>query len=268
MNRKFSGQLGMYMQQAGLPLRRIASLSGIPHQTIFNWLKGTQPRWHAALPGDLHRLGEALGLTGAEITLLVRLAGCSPARPVLLNDMEVPMEGSYRIPKGWFPTGDNPFTYEPEKYEMGVDPAVTYAGKPCVTIRAGANLNEFAALAQTIEASYYRGKRLRFSAMVRAADVENMAALFMRVSGAEGEIYAFDNMRNRKISGTLDWARCYIVLDVSEKAESIIYGFFLSQKGQVWMADVHLDEVGPGVPTTDTLTEIVPSFPSNLDFTE
>ncbi len=34
------------------------------------------------------------------------------------------------------------------------------------------------------------------------------------------------------------------------------------------MADVHLDVVGPDVPTTDLLEEIVPDFPVNLAFEE
>jgi hypothetical protein len=109
MNRKFSSQLDAYVREAGLPLRRVASQSGIPHQTIFNWRKGVQPRWHAALPDDLHRLGSTLGLTGEEITLLLRLAGCTSARSGLFDRQEVPMESSFRMPKRWFPTGDAPF---------------------------------------------------------------------------------------------------------------------------------------------------------------
>jgi hypothetical protein len=80
MERNFSDQLDLYVRQAGLSLRQMASLSGIPYQTIYNWLKGSQPRWHMALPNDLHRLGTALGLTSDEISLLLQLAGCISAR--------------------------------------------------------------------------------------------------------------------------------------------------------------------------------------------
>jgi hypothetical protein len=58
------------------------------------------------------------------------------------------------------------------------------------------------------------------------------------------------------------------VLDVSEEAENIIFGFLLSLNGQVWMADVHLDVVGANVPTTDLLAEIAPYYPFNLEFEE
>ena len=263
MNRKFSGQLDMYVQQAGLPLRRVASQSGIPHQTIFNWLKGSQPRWHAALPDDLRRLGDTLGLNDDEITLLLRLAGCVPVRSALFDPQEVPMENPYRIPKGWKVTGD-----APEKYELGIDPETTYENHPCVTIKARPDATDFAALAQGIQADAYHGKRLQFSAMVRSADLENRAALFMRVGGANGKMLAFDNMRNRPITGTNDWKQYAIVLDVSEKAYGIMFGILSALKGQVWMADVHLDVVDKDIPITDQLPDLAPYFPVNLEFEE
>jgi hypothetical protein len=55
---------------------------------------------------------------------------------------------------------------------------------------------------------------------------------------------------------------------VAEDAENITFGILLSLNGQVWMADVHLDVVGPDVPTTDLLEEPVPNFPVNLEFEE
>jgi hypothetical protein len=241
----------------------MASQSGIPHQTIFNWMKGSQPRWHAALPDDLHRLGDTLGLNDDEITLLLRLAGCIPAGADLFDRQEVRMESSSRIPKGWFVTGD-----APDKYEIGLDPTINYENHPCVTIKAGPDPIEFAALAQVIKADAYRGKRMHFSAALRSADVKNMTALFMRVSGANGKMLAFDNMRKRPITGTNDWIHHAIVLDVAEQAEQIIFGILLSLEGQVWMADVTLDTVNKDVPTTDLLGEIAPYFPVNLGFEE
>jgi hypothetical protein len=263
MTRKFSGQLDFYVQQAGLPLRRVASQSGIPHQTIFNWLKGSQPRWHTALPDDLHRLGDTLGLNDDEITLLLRLAGCLPARSGLFDLKEFSMESVLRIPKGWFVTGE-----APDKYEMGVDPSITYENRPCITIKSGPEPTDFAALAQLVKANAYRGKRLRFSAAVRSLNLENMAALFMRVGGENGDMLAFDNMRDRPITGTNDWKHYAIVLDVAEKAHGIMFGILSSMKGQVWMADVHLDEVDRDIPTTDQLPDLESYFPVNLGFEE
>ena len=261
MKPKFSGQLDAYIRQAGLSLRQMSSLSGIPHQTIFNWMKGSQPRWHTSLSDDLHRLGSTLGLADDEMALLLHLAGCSSARSEWFFVQEISMDKTYRIPKNWFITGD-----APDHYEIGVDPAFTYENQSSVTIKAGPDPIEFAGLAQEIKAEAYHGKRLRFSAALRSVDLANRAALFMRVRGPNGKLLAFDNMRDRFISGSTDWAHHAIVLDVDESAEDILFGFFSSAAGQAWMADVKLDVVDQNVPTTDVLDEIAPYFPANLDF--
>ncbi len=100
MEQKFSGQFDAYLRQASLTLRQTASLSGIPHQTLFNWLKGAQPRWHAALPEYLQRLGAALNLAEDKVRLLQHLAVCVSARAGLFAMQEVPIQGLMRIPKG------------------------------------------------------------------------------------------------------------------------------------------------------------------------
>src|SRR5512138_2169475 len=120
---------------------------------------------------------------------------------------------------------------------MGLDPTLTYENRSCVTIKAGPEPAAFGALSQTIKADAYRGQRLRFSALVRTENAENMAALFMRVGGPGDKMLAIDNMRDRRITGTTGWTRYAIVLDVAEDAETIIFGFFLSLNGQAWMAD-------------------------------
>ena len=266
MKPNFSDQLERYVKQSGLSLRQMANSSGISHQTIHNWLKGSQPRWHTALFDDLQRLGNTLGLIKDEVALLLQLAGCISARYKLVVQ-EASMESTYRIPQGWFITGDPPFDAI-EDYEIGVDPNLTYKKKPCITIKAKPNPGDFAALAQRIKAEAYRGKRLRFSAVLRSQDVKCRAALFMRISGDDGKLLAFDNMRERFISGTIDWEMHEIVLDVDEEAEDIIFGVLMSFEGQVWMADVQLKAVDKSVATTDILEEIAPFFPINLDFTD
>lgn len=263
MKQNFSDQLDKYVQQAGLSLRQMAALTGIPHQTIHNWLNGSQPRWHKALSHELQRLGSTLGLTDSEISFLLQLAGCVSTRSQVFVLQEVVMESAFRIPKGWFVTGDAQATHD---YDIGVDPALTYKEQPCVTIEAQTSPSEFAALAQQIKAEAYRGKRVCFSAVLRAQDVQNRAALFMRVSGTNGQLLAFDNMRDRFITGSVGWEHHQIVLDVSEQAEDIVFGFLLSLEGQVWMADVSLETVDQTVPTTDILQELAAYFPVNLDF--
>lgn len=262
-SRKFAGVLGTYIHQAGLPLRRVASQAGIPHQTLYNWINGTQPRWHTALPQDLHRLGNALGLVDKEMTQLLRAAGCMAARPLLFETQEIPMENSYRMPKGWFLVGD-----APETYDLGVDPNVTFENHPCITIVGRPDSEDFAGFGQSFSADYFHGKRVRFSAAIRSVDVDNRVSLWMKVDGPNGKRLAFDNMKDRFVTGTTDWAHYSIVLDVSEEAEKISLGFFMTETGQGWIGDIHLDIVGKDVPTTNIEAEIAPYFPVNLGFDE
>ena len=58
------------------------------------------------------------------------------------------------------------------------------------------------------------------------------------------------------------------MLDVAEVADEVVFGFFLSMEGQVWMADVHLDVVTLDVSTTDLIDEMYPNLPVNLGFEE
>jgi hypothetical protein len=255
---EFAAQLALHIKDSGLSLRQIGGQAGIPYQTLHNWLKGSRPRPYAHLPRDLRRLGLSLRLNEPEITRLLRLAGCGAA-----NHSQEDRVNNLRIPKGWTWGGD-----APQKYEMGIDPEVTYQGRACVTIKALPDPLDFGALVQTFKAEPYRGRRLRFSAMVRAEAVEQMAALWMRVGAADDRMLAFDNMRNRPITGSSDWSEYAVVLDVAAEAETVGFGVFLSLGGQVWMADVRLEPVDLSVSTTDQLGEVLHETPANLDFSE
>jgi hypothetical protein len=257
----FSGLLSSYIKQSGLSVRKAASQSSIPYQTLYNWMKGKQPRWYAALPDDIQRLGVSLRLADTEIKQLIRLSGCDAVRPGLLELEEAPMTHNLRIPKGWTFGGD-----APQKYVMGIDPEITYEGRPCITIQSLPNPTDFGALFQTVKAEPYHGKRLRFSAAACSEEVETMAALWMRVGGPEGSLLAFDNMRDRPIVGSTGWTYHAIVLDVAPEAEVISFGLLLAEAGRVWMADVHLDEVGEEVPVTDIIS--LQNQPANLNFEE
>ena len=162
-----------------------------------------------------------------------------------------------KMPKGWFAAGDHP-----ETYEMGLDPGCTYQDKPGVCIKSRAVPEGFGTLMQSFKADAYRGKRLRFSAAVRALDVADWAGLWMRVDKGCNSI-AFDNMQNRPITGTREWATYAVVLDVDAESDGIAFGILLSGAGQAWMADVRIEPVGLDVPTTDQ-----PEQPVNLNFNE
>ena len=124
----------------------------------------------------------------------------------------------------------------------------------------------FGTMMQAIDASEYRGKRLRLSSYVKSKGVENWAGVWMRVDGPEqSRSLAFDNMNDRPIKGTKDWTRCDIVLDVANEATGIAFGILVNGPGTVWLDDVKFEVVTTAVPTTGT-RQGVAKKPANLNF--
>ncbi len=164
--------------------------------------------------------------------------------------------------KSWSLSGSHP-----HQYEYGVDKEETYQGKPGGYLRSKNDEPEgFGTLMQMFKADDYRGKHLRFSAVVKAEVVEGLAGLWMRVDDAKNNILSFDNMMNWPIRGTVDWQPYEIVLDVPQESVSIAFGILLHGSGQVWINDIQFTEAGPDVPISSNADSA--STPSNLDFTE
>jgi RNA polymerase sigma factor (sigma-70 family) len=165
---------------------------------------------------------------------------------------------------GWRMAGS-----QPSQYEHALVDDVTHAGKAVVALRCVvAKADGFGTLMQTFAAEHYLGQRVRFSGAIKCSDVNDRAGLWMRVDGPAGSRpLAFDNMWDRRISGTTEWQHHDVVLDVPVEAEAIALGVLLVGKGEVWMSDFDVDTVDLNFETTGA-SPALPSRPSNLDFSE
>ena len=165
-------------------------------------------------------------------------------------------------PKCWQLAGDDLSCYQLDR-----DFVVTYAGKPSGRLMSVGECQSFGTMVQCIDPAAYAGKRIRFSAHVKARDVKDWAGLWMRVDGEGGcgSTIAFDNMNARPITGSRDWARYDIVLDVAKGAKSICLGILLQGKGEVWLSGVSFEAVSTAVPTTVADGRIRKN-PANLNF--
>jgi hypothetical protein len=126
---------------------------------------------------------------------------------------------------------------------------------------------------QMFRADDYRGKRVRYSAVVRTKDVQGWAGLFMRVDGRDaGHPLAFDNMQTRALVGNTPCQRHEVVLDVPRQANFIALGLMLSGAGEAWVGNVRFDVVDERVASTDLLGGVLGSGafivdgPANLGF--
>jgi putative CocE/NonD family hydrolase len=175
------------------------------------------------------------------------------------------------LPAGWrrFTTLTN------RSISIELDRELKHGGLISLRIRsANAAAGEFGGVAQRILAADFRGQRVRFTGFVRVDDVSEGAGLYMRVDGA-AEATPFDDMQDRQLTGTADWQRLEIVLDVPVDAGLIDLGVLLRGRGTAWADDLDLSVVDGSVPTTGRVipyqTEVpiplpeLPRSPRNLD---
>ena len=78
------------------------------------------------------------------------------------------------------------------------------------------------------------GKRIRYSGYIKTQGItREWAGLWWRVDGKSG-VLAFDNMHDRGVTGTTDWKRYEIDLQVPADATNINFGTIHSGDGSAW----------------------------------
>jgi hypothetical protein len=164
------------------------------------------------------------------------------------------------LPAAWHITGSRA-----RDYDLGLLPAdVSCDGSRVVRLRrAAGESGGFGALMQSIAATRYLGRRVRFSAMLRTTEVTGWAGLWLRVDGANGCLM-IDNMRDRGLRQTTEWTPASTVLDIPEEATELHFGALLSGGGAVDLARPQFGEADEEV--TATARGPLPERPQALDF--
>lgn len=116
---------------------------------------------------------------------------------------------------------------------MRVDHTVAHGGRASGYVRQKvSDPTGYGTLMQVFAADDYRGKRLCMSGYIKVENVAGWASLWMRVDGPEGE-----TMQDRPVTGTTDWEKFEIILDVPQDSVKIAFGVLLEGAGQVWVDD-------------------------------
>ncbi len=153
----------------------------------------------------------------------------------------------------------------PQEYDSGTTHFNGVAGK-CAFIKARAAApSGNATLRQEISADNYRSQRLRLSAQIKT-DGAALTRLWMRVDGLQGKTLASYFMGDRPISGTTEWRRYDVVLDVPSDAVEVAFGYNLKGGGTAWARDFKLEPVGKDVPVSAPPNGPLPNAPVNTDF--
>lgn len=175
-------------------------------------------------------------------------------------------------PEGWWAVGE-----QPPAYVVRVDQVTAFSGFSSAVIASeDAGMGQFGGLGQAVSAAPYRGQKVRYTGYLKTDAVNGYGGLWMRVDAIDGRVLALDNMSARPITGTQDWARFEVVLDVPDEAGRLVIGALLAGTGRVWLDDAALELAEPTSPATgSTATEVIyhsrpvealPTAPRNADF--
>lgn len=167
---------------------------------------------------------------------------------------------SFELPEGWFKAGSNR-----NSYEMGIEKGAGQDGKNVATIKSiDKSIDGFGTLMQSSMSQKYLGQRVRMSGFVKSKDVKKSAGLWFRVDQANSKnSLAFDNMHDRPITGTTDWKKYEIVLDVPLNASKLAYGALLTGTGQIWFDNINFEIVDSTISVTGQKEN---KEPANLNF--
>ena len=147
------------------------------------------------------------------------------------------------LPASWIVAGQSP-----SEYRAVVDNSGRHSGPGEKSLRhASGDGNSWATLMQQVSAENYRGKRIRFQANVKTADVSQWAGLWMRIDTPSKYNAAFYNSMDKPIKGTTDWQTRSVILDVPADASAVSFGVIHAGKGQVWIDALTLKPVGSDV---------------------
>jgi hypothetical protein len=201
---------------------------------------------------------------------------CSVISCLCLLVLSIAAMQTKHLPAGW--TIGAPM----QEYEAGIDNAITHGGAASVYVKQLKPSRGMASLGQTFRADDYRGKRVRFSGYIKT-DAVKVSGLWMRIDSDTEFAVASDSMMSRPISGTRDWEKHEVVLEVPENSMAISIGLNLMGSGQAWIDDLSFEVVGPNVSVTSRTSararlsdaqrtryssqiQSAPGAPYNLDF--
>jgi len=178
--------------------------------------------------------------------LLLCLAAAAPAPPpgstIANPDFENGETG--QAPPGW--------TVPPPMlaagYEVKTVEERPEGGQKCLELSLpdpSKNPDTFGNVSQTIDATPFRGKRVRFSAAARIVGTgpRDTLSLYLRVERASGLPGFFDSMAGHPIHSA-EWARYQITGDVAADAKTIKLGFLLLYGGRAWLDSARFEVLG------------------------
>lgn len=184
--------------------------------------------------------------------------GLAQAGQASLRDV-APQETLIRLAPMWSFMGNGGPLALPGRCEIGIDSEKSSDAPTTYSVRCPSTvLPSFGGARMNFDPAPFRGKRVRISASLMAADIGSVAnPQYPNVAG-EGGLWIgvgtprdgvrSDRMEDRTIKGTTDWVVRDFVMDMPADASQLQAGFWMHGKGQIWVRDLKVQEVPGTVP--------------------
>lgn len=138
-------------------------------------------------------------------------------------------------------------------YRASVDHTVAYDGSGSALLKSVIESPpRFGTLMQRVAGNVFAGKRIRFSAYIKADKVRKVAGLWIRAENATGQVIAFKgaSFPGSRVHGTRDWTQIHIVINIPKATAAVFYGVLLNGSGAVWIDNVQFDVLGKANPNS------------------
>jgi len=112
--------------------------------------------------------------------------------------------------------------------------------------------SSFSAFAYTLPADF-TGRVLELRGWLRYQDVDGFTGLWQRQDGVGGGTWQFNNMAERQLHGSADWAEYRVSLPFDRRTRLVSVGAVLGGTGRVWADDLRL--YVDGKPLADVLEQ-------------
>lgn len=131
------------------------------------------------------------------------------------------------VPAGWQLAGTNA-----GEYAVGTSRGDRRGDQASGVLQStGLNFAGGGTLAQRLDVSAMRGRRVRLSGLIKTEGVQNGAGLLLTIDGTSyGRPVA--ETRSQPVLGTSDWVACDVTVDIPVEAETITVGLWLDGRGK------------------------------------
>lgn len=144
-----------------------------------------------------------------------------------------------------------------------VDDKVVHGGRWSARLeRLATSPEAFSAINKMLSIDF-AGQKIELRGFLRTEGVSEFGGLWLREDGEGGASVAFDNMQDKALKGTNDWAEYSIVLPVRPEARQLVFGALIAGTGRLWVDDLQL--LVDGKPIWEAPKIERPKTPADLD---